>query len=58
MKIRCPVCRGSGGVEPTFASGCVYTGRAEWCSAFVSAKTCPACDGSGLQEANHETHRP
>jgi hypothetical protein len=47
MKIRCPICKGNGGVEPTFGSGCValpiYTHA-------NSSKICPGCGGTGMQE--------
>jgi len=49
MKIRCAVCGGSGGVEPTFGSGCVYSSGQSIASA-ISVKQCPACGGTGMQE--------
>ena len=49
MKIRCPVCGGSGGVEPSFGSGAVYGTGFNGVST-ASSKPCPACGGSGIQE--------
>lgn len=42
-KIRCPVCGGCGGVEPSF-------GVCGTSSTDASLKTCPACHGTGMQE--------
>jgi len=53
MKIRCPVCGGSGGVEPSFASGGVY-GCGNSTTYNISSKRCPACGGTGMQEVNHD----
>jgi hypothetical protein len=50
MKIRCPVCGGSGGVEPGFRSGCVYYPGQYSITSAISVKQCPACGGTGMQE--------
>jgi hypothetical protein len=49
MKIRCPVCGGSGGVEPSFGTGQVY-GVGIYPTSTISAKPCPACGGTGIQD--------
>jgi hypothetical protein len=49
MKIRCPVCGGSGGVEPSFGTGCVYY-PGQGITSTISAKPCPACGGTGIQD--------
>ena len=48
MKTRCPVCGGSGGVEPTFGSGAVYY-PGQSIASTISVKQCPACGGTGMQ---------
>ena len=50
MKVRCPVCEGSGGVEPTFHSGCAYCRPGQAITVGISVKQCPACGGTGMQE--------
>jgi len=50
MKIRCPVCGGSGGVEPGFGTVIVYDSYNVYSSDNKSAKPCPACLGTGMQE--------
>lgn len=47
IKKRCPVCSGSGSVEPSFQSPIVVGGCY---TAGVSSKMCPACEGTGMQE--------
>jgi hypothetical protein len=50
MKVRCPVCGGTGGVEPTFSFGCVGPCG----TSSISAKTCPACHGTGMQDTENK----
>ena len=38
MNYRCPICNGSGLVEPSFGG-----------SATGTSKTCPGCNGTGMQ---------
>jgi len=51
MKVRCPICNGTGGVEPRFGSGScdtpTYTSTA-------SSKICPGCGGTGMQETYND----
>jgi hypothetical protein len=47
MNVRCPICQGTGGVEPRFGSGSVLMPTTS--SAFTSKK-CPGCGGTGMQE--------
>jgi len=47
--VRCPVCGGSGAVEPSFGSGCVYS-PGQSITAATSSKMCPACNGMGYQQ--------
>ena len=49
MKIRCMVCGGGGGVEPSFGTGSVYVPGMNQGSTAAS-KTCPACGGTGIQD--------
>lgn len=49
MKYRCPICNGTGAVEPAFGSGWAPLPGQSYTSA-VSSKVCPGCDGSGMQE--------
>ena len=54
MKVRCPVCNGLGGVEPSFGTGMV---KGQWnYGSSSSSKPCPACGGTGIQEGdvNHD----
>ena len=46
MKVRCPICNGTGGVEPQFGTGCVN----QYPMSCSSSKICPGCFGSGMQE--------
>jgi len=41
MNYRCPICNGSGIVEPTFGGPATGT-----------CKTCPGCNGTGMQWRN------
>ena len=45
VKIRCPVCNGDGRVPESFGNpkGTMYDRK---------PKTCPACDGTGIQEVS------
>ena len=43
MNYRCPICNGTGVVEPTFGGG-VAGG--------ITSKQCPGCGGTGMQWAN------
>jgi RecJ-like exonuclease len=48
MQVRCPVCNGTGAVEPSFQSG-MAKAPGETYTAGVSCKVCPACHGVGMQ---------
>lgn len=50
MKVRCPVCNGCGGVEPSFGNGGTVNGG----TSAISAKICPGCGGTGMQETDKE----
>lgn len=41
MQVRCPICNGSGIVEPLFGMGN--------CRMVGTAAVCPGCEGSGMQ---------
>jgi len=47
MKVRCPICNGSGIVEPSFGNWDTKLPSAHGVS---SAKQCPGCMGTGVQE--------
>jgi hypothetical protein len=51
VKIRCPVCNGSGSVEPGFGCGGEVTSD-------KSCKKCPACEGKGWQEVQYPAALP
>ena len=50
MKVRCPICNGTGGVEPCFGTGMVLDPRGNGYTAGGSSKPCPGCGGTGMQE--------
>ena len=53
IKIRCPVCNGSGAVEGWVASGQPGCDIGDGLMSYVSnelVKVCPACNGTGMQE--------
>ena len=49
MKVRCPICNGTGGVEPCFGTGYVMS-TTDGYTSNVCAKQCPGCQGTGMQE--------
>lgn len=49
MKVRCPVCNGTGTVEPAFQSSIVSVPGQSYMHS-QSGKVCPACNGTGMQE--------
>lgn len=49
MKVRCPVCGGTGHVDPMFQSGIVLNPNGLYGSP-GTGKVCPACNGTGMQE--------
>lgn len=55
MKVRCPVCNGTGAVDPSFASGFEGSSHPDtpgvrYFVAGTTGKICPACNGTGMQE--------
>ncbi len=53
VKVRCPVCNGTGGVEPDFGTGSIHShGGGYVCD--KSTKRCPACNGTGMQEVTRK----
>jgi len=53
IKIRCPVCFGTGKVSAEFGSGVKTNEYVE-----DGKKTCPACDGTGMQEISYVMELP
>jgi len=49
MRVRCPICRGTGGVEPNFGTGMVWGNN--YYGSLSSCKICPGCGGTGMQES-------
>jgi hypothetical protein len=47
MNYRCPICNGSGMVEPNFGGPATGT-----------SKTCPGCNGTGMQWRNESVSYP
>jgi len=55
MKVRCPICNGTGGVEPCFGTGYMMSPTDGYTSN-VCAKQCPGCGGTGMQDVDEKTH--
>lgn len=53
QKVKCLVCNGTGAVDPSFGSGIPGSKSSDGVSrtfiSDISTKTCPACNGSGMQ---------
>lgn len=49
IKVRCPICNGSGKVEGNFGGSC---GR------YDEKCACPACCGTGMQEVSDDCYKP
>ena len=54
MKVRCPICNGTGGVEPSFGTGIVLDRNGSGYAGGSTCKQCPGCNGTGMQEAQGE----
>jgi hypothetical protein len=52
MKVRCPICNGTGGVELCFGTGYVMS-PTDGCTHNICAKQCPGCGGTGMQEISN-----
>jgi len=55
MKIRCPICNGTDGVELSFGTGYMMSPTDGYTSN-VCAKQCPGCGGTGMQESEQHTY--